>query len=218
VFAEVQTTQQADNIFGRKPSMRTVTLEEHFTVPAVVQRIDKAAIARRGFKPRKPPAGRANPFDLLPEMGEKRLGTMDEAGITVQVLSNSGPGPELMAGADGVALAREVNDTIAAFVARNPTRFASFAALPLQDPEASAAELKRAVKDLKLVGAMVHGTTDDKFLDDPRFDILLAAAVELDVPIYIHPNLPAAPVMEAYYSNLPDGADRVLSTAVWGWH
>ncbi len=46
----------------------------------------------------------------------------------------------------------------------------------------------------------------------------LAAAVELDVPIYIHPHLPLPVVQEAYYSGLPEGAARVLSTAGWGWH
>jgi len=33
---------------------------------------------------------------------ERRLLSMDEAGITVQVLSNTGPGPDLVPGADGV--------------------------------------------------------------------------------------------------------------------
>ena len=79
--------------------MRVVTLEEHFTVPAVAAKIDKAAIAKRGFKPgRKVAPGRANPMELLPELGDKRLKSMDDAGISTQVLSNSGPGPDLMPG------------------------------------------------------------------------------------------------------------------------
>jgi predicted TIM-barrel fold metal-dependent hydrolase len=47
---------------------------------------------------------------------------------------------------------------------------------------------------------------------------LLAAAVELDVPIYIHPHLPPEPVRQAYYSELEPSASRVLATAAWGWH
>ena len=86
--------------------MRVVALEEHFTVPAVVAKIDKGAIAKRGFKPRKLAPGKANPMELLPEFGEKRFKSLDDAGITVQVLSNSGPGPDLVPGPDGVALAR----------------------------------------------------------------------------------------------------------------
>ena len=198
--------------------MRVVTLEEHFTVPAVAKKIDPAAIKARGFRSRKIAPGRANPMELLPEIGEKRFKSMDDAGITTQVLSNSGAGPDLVPGPDGVALTREVNDYLAGVVTKHPKRLAGFATLPMASPDACAAELKRAVKDLKLVGAMIHGTTDGRFLDHPSYDGLLAAAVELDVPIYIHPSVPGAAVFDAYYAGLPEGADRVVSTAGWGWH
>ena len=198
--------------------MRTVALEEHFAVPSLSQRIAKDIISRRGYRPRNLAPGAPNPLELLPEIGEIRLKSMDETGITVQVLSNSGPGPDLLPGADGIALARELNDHLAAAVARHPDRFAGFASLPLQTPDAAAVELKRAVKELGFVGGMVNGTTEGRFLDHPSYDSLLAAAVELDVPIYIHPHIPPEPVRQAYFSGLPDGADRVLETAGWGWH
>ncbi|HEY4819453.1 MAG TPA: amidohydrolase family protein, partial [Xanthobacteraceae bacterium] len=166
----------------------------------------------------KAPASGANPLALLPEIGELRLKSMDEAGITMQVLSGTGPGPDLVPGPDGVAMAREMNDHLAEAIARHPDRFAGFAVLPMQSPEACAAELVRAVKDLRFVGALINGTTEGRFLDHPCFDALLAAAVELDVPIYIHPHLPPEPVRRAYYSDLPPGAGRVLESAAWGWH
>ena len=128
--------------------MRVVALEEHFTVPALVSRIDPDAISRRGFRPRRLPPGRPNPLELPPEIGERRLESMDEAGITVQVLSNTGPGPDLVPGPDGVAMAREMNDHLAAAIARHPDRFAGFAVLPMQSPDGCAAELTRAVKEL----------------------------------------------------------------------
>ena len=168
--------------------MRVVALEEHFTVPALVRRIDPGAISRRGFRPRKAPANGPNPLELLPDIGERRLESMDEAGITVQVLSNSGPGPDLVPGPDGVAMAREMNDHLATAVARHPDRLAGFAALPMQRPDDCADELVRAVKDLRFVGALINGTTEGRFLDHPSYDGLLTAAVELDVPIYIHPH------------------------------
>ncbi|HEV3158374.1 MAG TPA: hypothetical protein VGZ89_00110, partial [Xanthobacteraceae bacterium] len=97
--------------------MRTVALEEHFAVPSLSQRIAKDIINRRGYRPRNLSPGAPNPLELLPEIGEIRLKSMDETGITVQVLSNSGPGPDLLPGADGIALARELNDHLAAAVA-----------------------------------------------------------------------------------------------------
>ena len=139
--------------------MRVVALEEHFTVPDLVRRIDPGAISRRGFQARKPPTDRPNPLDLLPELGEQRLKLMDEAGITVQVLSNTGPGPDLVPGPEGVAIAREMNDHLASAVVRHPDRFAGFAVLPMQSPDACAAELVRAVKDLRFLGALINGTT-----------------------------------------------------------
>jgi len=198
--------------------MRVVALEEHFTVPALARRIDPDAMSRRGFRPRKAPTSGPNPLDLLPDIGEARLKAMDAAGITIQVLSNTGPGPDLVPGADGIALARELNDHLAAAIARHPDRYAGFAVLPTQIPEACAAELSRAVKDLRFSGALINGTTQGRFLDHPSYDGLLAAAVELDVPIYIHPHLPPEPVRQAYYSDLPPGAARVLQSAAWGWH
>jgi predicted TIM-barrel fold metal-dependent hydrolase len=198
--------------------MRVVALEEHFSVPDVVKRIDPAAIKARGFQPRRAPKDRPSPLELLPEIGERRFKSMDEAGVTVQVLSNNGPGPDLVPGADGVAMAREINDYLAGVIARHPDRFAGFAVLPMRSPDACAAELERCVKQFKFVGAMVHGTTEGRFLDHPSYDGLLAAAVQLDVPIYVHPHLAPAPVREAYYSGLEQGAGRVLEAAGWGWH
>ncbi len=198
--------------------MRVVALEEHFTVPSLVRRIDPGAIKRRGFRPRRLPPSGPNPLELLPEIGERRLQSMDDTGITVQVLSNTGPGPDLVAGADGVAIAREMNDHLAAAIARHPDRFAGFAALPMQSPDAAAAELARAVKELRFAGALINGTTEGRFLDHPSYDVLLAAAEQLDVPIYVHPHLAPEAVRQAYYLNLPEGTDRVLETAGWGWH
>ncbi len=198
--------------------MRVVALEEHFSVPAAVKRIDPAVIKARGYQPRRVAPDRPNPLELLPEIGERRFKSMDDAGVTVQVLSNNGPGPDLVPGADGVAMAREINDYLAGVIAQHPQRFAGFAVLPTQSPDACAVELERTVKQLKFVGAMVHGTTEGRFLDHPSYDGLLAAAVELDVPIYIHPHLAPAPVREAYYAGLEQGAGRALEAAGWGWH
>ena len=198
--------------------MRTVALEEHFSVPAAASRIDKSVLNRRGYRPRTPPKNAPSPLELLPEIGEGRLKSMNDAGISVQVLSNSGPGPDLVPGPDGVAMAREVNDHLVKAIARYPDRFAGFAALPMQNPDAAAVELTRCVKELGFVGAMVHGTTDGRFLDHPSYQPILAAAEQLDVPVYIHPHIPPEPIRQAYFSDLPAGPGRVLETAGWGWH
>ena len=154
--------------------MRTVALEEHFTVPSLVRRISPDAISRRGFGKRTTVPGRVNPVDLLPEIGATRLAAMDASGISVQVLSTSGPGADLVDGAEGVAIAREMNDALAEAIARHPDRFEGFAHLPMREPEAAAVELVRSVKTLGFRGALINGMTNDRFLDDRRFESILA--------------------------------------------
>src|ERR1700685_1109023 len=124
--------------------MRTVILEEHFSVPAVSARVDKETMARRGYKARALRKDVPNPLAMLPDLGEQRLKSMDEAGIDGEVLSNSRPGPDLVPGPDGVAMAREINDHLAAACVKYPNRFAGFASLPMQSPDAAATELTRA--------------------------------------------------------------------------
>ena len=107
---------------------------------------------------------------------------------------------------------------LAKAVATHPDRFAGFAHLPMRSPQAAADELERAVRDLGFCGALINGLTEGRFLDDPRFEPILARAEQLDVPIYLHPNLPPRAVFDAYYGGLPAMTGFRLSTAAWGWH
>ena len=144
---------------------------------------------------------------------------MDEAGITVQVLSNTGPGPDLVPGADGVALAREMNDHLAEAIARHPDRFAGFAVLPMQS-RIRPPPMSWCARSGSCASSARSSTAPPRaaFSITRSYRDLLAAAEELDVPIYIHPHLAPEPVRQAYYSNLQPGASRVLEAAGWGWH
>ena len=66
--------------------MRVVALEEHFTIPSLIQRINSRAIARRGF----PPGFGAALERQLADIGAERIADMDDAGITMHVLSVAG--------------------------------------------------------------------------------------------------------------------------------
>jgi uncharacterized protein len=195
-------------------AMRIVALEEHFAAPALVRRIDPEAIVTHGF----PPGFGAQLEPQLADLGALRLKEMDEAGITVHVLSASGPGADLLDGDAGVSFARDINDHLAKAIAAHPGRFAGFAHLPMRSPQAAADELERSVRDLGFCGALINGVTEGRFLDDARFDPILARAEQLDVPIYLHPNLPPPAVRDAYYAGLPGLSGFRLATASWGWH
>jgi aminocarboxymuconate-semialdehyde decarboxylase len=81
---------------------------------------------------------------------------------------------------------RQANDSLSTFVAASD-RLEGVAVVPLQDPEAAATELRRAVRDLGLRGVEVGTTMEAVPLDDPRFDPFFAAAAQLDVPVILHP-------------------------------
>ena len=100
----------------------------------------------------------------------ERLQDMDAQGVDVQVISIHTPffGYHLDV-REGRALAREVNDEIAAMVRQWPRRFAGLATLPIQDVNAAIAELERAVTVLGLKGAELDTVVNGENWDEPRF-------------------------------------------------
>ncbi|MFX0203328.1 MAG: amidohydrolase family protein, partial [Candidatus Hodarchaeota archaeon] len=84
-----------------------------------------------------------------------RLKEMDEAGIDMQILSHTA-GLEGFDATTGAALAIEVNNEVYDATKKYPKRFAGFATLAPQEPEASIIELERAVKELGFVGAKIN--------------------------------------------------------------
>jgi predicted TIM-barrel fold metal-dependent hydrolase len=198
--------------------MRIVTLEEHFIIPELTKRIDPAVIAKRGWpKPGSVPPER-NRGPKLIDVGAARLADMDATGVTVQVLSMSGPGADLLEGEAGIEFARDTNDWLARVVGENPSRYAGFAHLPTTAPEAAADELERAVSKLGLCGALISGMTQNRYMDDPVYTPLLARAAELGVPIYLHPGLPSPEVRDSYSRGLQPELGIILSEPGWGWH
>jgi 2,3-dihydroxybenzoate decarboxylase len=150
----------------------------------------------------------------LLDMGELRLREMDEAGIDIQVLSHGAPGTQKLPAEAAVRMARQTNDRLAQFIAGNPTRFAGLGLLPTPDPAAAADELERIVGKLGLKGAMVHGLTNGKFLDEKQFWPIFERAQALDVPIYLHPSFPHPAVIDAYYKDYAAAYPEILGPAL----
>jgi uncharacterized protein len=198
--------------------MRAVALEEHYTVPRIVAGISPEAVARRGFPGPDFVWAQSTKRNELADLGDARIADMDANGITTQVLSVAGPGADLVPGQPGIDLARAYNDALAEACARHPARLRGFAHLPLLSPDAAAQELHRTVTQLGFHGVLVNGATDGRFLDDPIFEPVLSEAEKLDLPIYLHPGIPAQPVRGAYYDNLPGNFSFTLALSAWGWH
>ncbi|MFE0026027.1 amidohydrolase family protein [Amycolatopsis sp. NPDC059021] len=139
---------------------------------------------------------------------DARLREMDALGQDMAVLSLNPPGVQPYPAADAVPLAREFNDALAAIVRRRPDRFGGLATVAPQDPAAAATEIERAMGPLGLNGIMVNSHTGGRYLDEPEFAPLLAAAEASRAPIYLHPR---APGMLAAYR------DYGMPGAIWGY-
>jgi len=158
-----------------------------------------------------PPAVWMNFESRLLDFENHRLSEMNELGINMEILSFGSPGVQgLTDVGEAVELSTRLNDDLAKVIAHHPTRFAGFAALPTQSPEAAAAELERSVTELRFKGALINGTTNGVFLDDPRFLPLFAKAEALGCPLYLHP----APGHEklSIYAGHP-----YLEGPMWSW-
>jgi predicted TIM-barrel fold metal-dependent hydrolase len=164
-----------------------IALEEHFAIEDSLRESAEYAVP-----------GQWNVLErrLLDVDGE-RLEQMDANGIEFAILSLNAPGVQsTFDPAKAIDYARRANDALAAAVNRHPDRYAGFAAVAMQDPEAACYELARAIRDLKFKGVMVNGFSQIHdastivYYDDPRYRPFWATVAELNVPFYLHPRDP----------------------------
>jgi len=149
------------------------------------------------------------------DLGDVRLREMDKNGIEYQIVSLNSPAVQAVLDTrKAIDLAKRANDKLAELVGKRPDRFAGFAALPMQDPEAAAAELTRCVKDFGFKGALVNGFSQkDKpdpniYYDIPAYRGFWGQVSKLDVPFYLHPRA----IRDASYDGHP-----WLTLSPWGF-
>lgn len=117
-----------------------------------------------------------------------RIEDMDLEGIDQVVCFPGGAGEE-WAGLDrdfAVAVCRTLNDARAEYMRHEPERLKTLAKLPLIDPAAAAAELRRAVTEHGMVGMVTPQHVREKNLDHPSFDVVWKTAEELGVAVCVH--------------------------------
>lgn len=147
-------------------------------------------------------------YPLLPAFYdlEARIETMRANGTDAAVLSVAPPMFLYWADADeAIDASRRINDAIATLAAHESDRFTGLATLPLQDPDAAVAELRRAVTELGLKGAEIGPHSEGVPLDGDALRPVLATAQELGVPLEIHPYYVGStpgPLDDFYLTNL----------------
>jgi aminocarboxymuconate-semialdehyde decarboxylase len=134
---------------------------------------------------------------------EYRAAELARAGVDTQVLTLTTPGTHVEHPARAMILARLVNDAFAKVARESNGRFTALATLPLNDPDASVAELRRAVEKLGLRGAMLFSNVNGVALADEQFEPLYQAANELGAVLYIHPTAPVGVAAMTEYWLMP---------------
>ena len=118
---------------------------------------------------------------------DMRLEKMSELGIDRQLVS---PNPVTyfyhVPASDAISFNRQHNEIVGELIASHP-RLTGAAALPLQDPDESCAELNRSVTELGLVASYVGTNINGVPLSDRRFDELWSEHERLGVPVIVHP-------------------------------
>jgi aminocarboxymuconate-semialdehyde decarboxylase len=176
--------------------MRIVDFHNHFYPPEYVEALKTSASRVRVTydehgNPRVHYPGDYNILVPGHRDIEYRQRVLDEYGVSTQVLTFTTPGVHVEPPGLAVEMARQINDAYARIVRASRGRFAALATLPLNDPAASVDELERAVRQLRLPGAMVFSNVNHVALDDERYEPLWKRADELGAVIYIHPTDPA---------------------------
>lgn len=134
---------------------------------------------------------------------DERWEIMAQQGIDRQILSVwadlFGYG---MPAAEGARWHRLLNETLGETVRQHPQRLSMLASMPLQDAQRAARELEYGVKQCGAVGGVIAANVNDISLGETPLDDFWAAAVELDVPVFMHPTQPSQPPRTRKYGML----------------
>jgi aminocarboxymuconate-semialdehyde decarboxylase len=91
---------------------------------------------------------------------------------------------------EGARWHRLLNEIMCDEARQHPHRLAALASVPLQDAKAAAHELEYCVKQCGAVGGVIAANIDGSNLGEAPLDEFWSAAVDLAVPIFIHPTQP----------------------------
>src|ERR671914_451960 len=130
------------------------------------------------------------------------LAAQDEAGVERVLLCPWVPllyydaAPE-----EGLARAHIQNEALARLVREHPSRVAALGALPLQDPELAAGELRKLMEEATLRGVEVAASVRGVFLGDDRFEPFWDAAEATGALVLVHPTTRGfdSPAFQDYY-------------------
>ncbi|GLB34793.1 putative amidohydrolase [Lyophyllum shimeji] len=186
----------------RNSGTGSIVLEEAWTVPELLNTVSMV-----------PPLG--VPFDQFRanflDIHGRRLDLMNKYNIDYMVLSCANPCIQGISDPiAAAAMAVSVNDRLAAAISNNTERFGAFAALSMHNATEAAQELRRTVKELGFLGALVNDYQQSGpdnatllYYDQPGYDVFWRTVTELDVPVYFHPRSNIGQIASLMYAHAP---------------
>ena len=177
----------------RKPAPAVVVdMHAHMVMPEILATTYERSLFARSTQ-KSGPDGRPEPMPEGPmrQMTDMalRIKHMDERGIDIQVISPSilHQCTYMLDGEEAAELDRRSNELVAETVALHPERLVGIGTVPLQDPQAAAAELERAMRQLGLKGVIIASNINGVDLGDARNRPFWSKAQQLGAAIFIHP-------------------------------
>jgi len=193
------------------PRQRTWVDVHHHFIPRGYREFFEAARNADGSPTIVPPTGWTLTADLE---------DMDRAGVRTALLSMFVP-TTVGTAAQRAVLARAINEGAARLAADHPGRFASLAALPLPDVDASLAELAYAADSLGAWGFAVYTNVGDRWIGDRAFDPLFAELDRRRAVLFVHPTTAAC--CQNLLPGVPDNiieyqtdTSRAIASVVFG--
>lgn len=193
--------------------MKKIAFEEHFATPELMA-LRKELLAYLGVEMNLPPKELMRTTELACDIERERLPGMDRNEIAVEVLQCGSNGLEGVTNPSrAVSIARDFNDCVAEITKKYPDRFKAFALLPLQDPQAAAAELERCMTRYGMIGSHFVGRrmVDGAFTDSGSFRPIWECADALGAALYLHPTETCAD-SAALFIGCP-----ALNGPTWSW-
>jgi uncharacterized protein len=178
------------SLFGGRPrtGSSNIDIYTHFLPPGYAKSIRETT--SRAYPDLHGIDGLIQSYPNLSEF-EARLRHMEANGTELQVLTPLPvPVENFLADSDRQTpqeLVRIANDAMAEEVARHADRFVGVALLSFGDVGSAVTEMQRAVTQLGLKGAMLFTHIGGRPLDLPEFHPLYEKAIELGVPLWLHP-------------------------------
>src|ERR1700758_3223014 len=164
-----------------RPAQVADALRARTREPRILRNQDGVEVLKA---PRMGEAPLADAFDDV----DFHLGRMDRQGVETSVLSLLGSlcWVEALPLDESGPLCRTINDGLSAICEEHPARFAAYAALPLVDISAAAAELERALGLPGMIGAQIPGNYFLTRRDAEAMRPLLEVANRRRAVLFIH--------------------------------